>query len=56
MLLNLSTLLGTGEYITWVLSRYSRGRLNVTMPEIEYRILALQDNNTNRIAGNVCEK
>ena len=56
MFLNPSTLLGTGEYITWVLSRYNCGRLNITMPKKEYRILALQDNNTNRIAANFCEK
>ena len=56
MLLNLSTLLGKGEYITWVFSRYNHGRLNITMPKKEYRVLVWQDNNTSCISANFCER
>ena len=56
MLLNPQTLLGTGEYITWILSRYNCGRLNITLLKQEYRIFVLQDNNTSHIATNFCEK
>ena len=56
ILLNPPTLLGTGEYITLIFSRYNRSRLNITLLKQEYRILALQDNNTSRIAANFCEK